>query len=327
MLKAIRSTIGASFIGLCTVFSGTSLAQNTYPTRPITIIVPFAPGGNLDVTARIVGAELSKILGQPVAVDNKAGAGGAIGHQALARANPDGYTLLTTANGSFAVTPRLQQGKRPFEAKEFAPIGMIGITPLVLEVHGTEKFKNFKEFLSYAKANPGQITVGHSGNGTTNHVAILQLEEAAGIKLNIVPYKGSGPALSDLLGGQIDAVVDQLPSSMSYLKSGKLSPLAVTTTQRAPDLPEVPTFVESGLKNFNVSTASGLLAPANTPAMVIEQLNKALNLALQNKDVAGRLISLGSAPTPMSSKEFGEFLMNEDAKAEALVKRGVLVAE
>ncbi len=327
MHKKIRSAIGVGLVGLSTFLSGTTLAQNSYPTRPITIIVPFAPGGNLDVTARIVGAELSKVLGQPVTVDNKAGAGGAIGHQALARANPDGYTLLTTANGSFAVTPRLQQGKRPFEAREFAPVGMIGITPLVLEVRGTEKYKNFKEFLSYAKANPGKITVGHSGNGTTNHVAILQLEEAAGIKLNIVPYKGSGPALSDLLGGQIDAVVDQLPSSMSYLKSGKLSPLAITTTQRAPDLPETPTFVESGLKNFDVSTASGLLAPANTPAAVVEQLNQALNQALQNKEVAARLVSLGSAPSPMTSKEFGAFLMNEDAKAEALVKRGVLVAE
>ena len=327
MHKQIRTAIGIGLLGLSTFLSGTTLAQNSYPSRPITIIVPFAPGGNLDVTARIVSAELSKILGQPVTVDNKAGAGGAIGHQALARANPDGYTLLTTANGSFAVTPRLQQVKRPFEAREFAPIGMIGITPLVLEVRGTEKYKNFKEFLSYAKANPGKVTVGHSGNGTTNHVAILQLEEAAGIKLNIVPYKGSGPALSDLLGGQIDAVVDQLPSSMSYLKSGKLSPLAVTTTQRAPDLPEIPTFVESGLKNFDVSTASGLLAPANTPAAVVEQLNQALNQALQNKEVAGRLVSLGSAPSPMTSKEFGAFLMSEDAKAEALVKRGVLVAE
>ena len=327
MRIAIRSAIGAGFIGLSTFLSGSALAQTAYPSRPITIIVPFAPGGNLDVTTRIVGAELSKILGQPIAVENKAGAGGAIGHQALARSNPDGYTLLTTANGSFTVTPRLQQGKRPFEAKEFAPIGMIGITPQVLEVRGTEKFKNFNDFLSYAKANPGKVSVGHSGNGTTNHISLLQLEEAAGIKLNIVPYKGSGPALSDLLGGQIDAVVDQLPSSMSYLKSGKLSPLAVTTAKRAPDLPEVSTFVEFGLKNFDVSTASGLLAPANTPTVVIEQLNKALNQALQNKDVADRLIGLGSVPTPMSSKQFSEFLMSEDAKAEALEKRGVLVVE
>lgn len=327
MLRAIRSAMGATLIGACAFFSATAPAQNAYPARPITIIVPFAPGGNLDVTTRIVGAELSKILGQPVAVDNKAGAGGAIGHQALARANPDGYTLLTTANGSFTVTPRLQKGKRPFESKEFAPIGMIGITPQVLEVRGTEKFKTFNDFLAYAKANPGKVTVGHSGNGTTNHISLLQLEEAAGIKLNIVPYKGSGPALSDLLGGQIDAVVDQLPSSMSYLKSGKLSPLAVTTIQRAPDLPEVPTFAEFGLKNFDVSTASGLLAPANTPASVIEQLNKALNQALGNKDVADRLIGLGSVPTPMSSKQFSEFLKSEDAKAEALEKRGVLVAE
>lgn len=317
----------AGAIALLTTLSAFPHAQEAYPTKAITMVVPFAPGGNLDVTARIVGSEMSRILGQPVTVDNRAGAGGAIGHQAVARANPDGYTLVVTANGSYAITPRLRSGTRPFVPTEFAPVGMMGVTPLVLEVKASGKFRNFREFVDYAKANPGKVTVGHSGNGTTNHVAILQLEDAAGIKLNIVPYKGSNPALSDLLGGQIDAVVDQLPSSMNHLRAGSLVALAITTPQRAVDLPDVPTLAESGLAGFDVSTASGLLAPAKTPAPVIEKLNKALNEALRNKDVESRLLGLGSQPTPMTIAQFRDFLASEDAKAEGLFQRGVLSAE
>jgi len=324
---SLRSMAGAAVLGLLATSSGSGHAQEGYPNKPITVIVPFAPGGNLDVTARIVLAQMSQHLGQPITVDNRAGAGGVIGHQAVARANPDGYTLVATANGSFTITPRLRPGVRPFEPGEFAPIGMIGVTPLVLEVTAPAKFKDFREFVAYAKANPGKISMGSAGNGTTNHLAILQLEEAAGIKLNVVPYKGSNPALSDLLGGQIDAMIDQLPSSLNYLRVAKLVPLAVTTAQRSSDLPDVPTFAESGIANFDVSTASGLLAPANTPPPVIEKLNKALNQALRNKDVQSRLLGLGSQPAPMSVGQFRDFLMGEDAKAETLLKRGLLTAE
>ena len=326
-MRLMRSMLGAAVLGLMASWSGIGYAQEGYPNKPITVIVPFAPGGNLDVTARIVLAQVSQILGQPITVENRAGAGGVIGHQAVARATPDGYALVATANGSFTITPRLHPGSRPFEPGEFAPIGMIGVTPLVLEVRAPAKFRDFSEFVAYAKANPGKISMGSAGNGTTNHLAILQLEEAAGIKLNIVPYKGSNPALSDLLGGQIDAMIDQLPSSLNYLRGGKFVALAVTTAKRTSDLPEVPTFVESGISNFDVSTASGLLAPANTPSPIIDKLNKALNQALQNKDVQGRLLGMGSQPTPMSVDQFRDFLMGEDAKAEALFKRGVLRAE
>lgn len=323
-MRAIRLLFSVSCVGLFALSSISAQAQDKYPSKPISVIVPFAPGGNLDVSTRIVTSEMSKILGQTITVDNRAGAGGAIGHQALARSNPDGYTLLTTANGSFAVTPKLRSGSRPFEPKQFAPIGMIGVTPLVIDVQAGGKFKSLNDFLAYAKKNPGKLTVGHAGNGTTNHVAILQLEAAAGIKLNVVPYKGSNPALSDLLGGQIDAVVDQLPSSMPHLRSGKLIALAVTTPKRAPDLPNVPTLAESGLKNFDVSTATGLLAPANTPTQIIEQLNLALNQALKEPEVQKRLLGLGSQPTPMTRAQFAAFLSSEDAKAEELVKRGLL---
>lgn len=326
-MNKFKSVLSAALLGLTTVTTHIALAQENYPNKPITIVVPFAPGGNLDVSARIVTPEMSKILGQSIIIENKAGAGGAIGHQAIARANPDGYTLVTTANGSFTVTPRLQAGKRPFTANEFAPVGMIGVTPCVLEVPANSKFKNLQEFIKYAKENPGKVTVGHSGNGTTNHLAILLFEEAAGIKLNVIPYKGSAPALSDLLGNQIDAVVDQLPSSLNHLRGGKLKAIAITVPKRSPDLPDVPTLDESGFKGFDVATASGFLAPTNTPPHVIAKLNQALNQSLANKEVQERLLGLGSQPSPMTSQQFTDFLLREDANAEALFNRGTLKAE
>lgn len=220
-------------------------AQERYPAQPITVIVPFAAGGNLDVTTRLLTAAMSKTLGQPFVVDNRLGAGGVIGHVAGARASANGYTLTSTANGSFVVTPRLQPGKRAFDMADFKPIGAFGVTPLVLEVQASSRFKTVGEFLAYAKANPEKVSVGHAGNGTTNHVAILQLQQITGARFTVVPYKGSGPALTDLLGGTLDAVVDQLPSSLSHLRADKLRALAVTTPTRAADLPKVPTLAES----------------------------------------------------------------------------------
>ncbi len=301
-------------------------AQGAFPGQPITVVVPFAAGGNLDVMARVVGVPMGKALGQPIIIDNRAGAGGAIGHEYTARAEPNGYTLVCTANGSFAVTPRLMP-KRPFQASDFAPIGMIGVTPLVLEVPAASRFKDFADMLAYAKANPGKVSIAHSGNGTTNHIAILRMQEATGAQFTIVPYKGSGPALNDLLGSQVDAMVDQLPSSLAHLKAEKLRPLAVTTAARAPDLPNTPTLAELGLAKFDVSTAAGLLAPAKTPAAVVEQLNKALNGALADADVQKRLRELGTVPMPMTAAKFRAFLMDEDAKAEAMFKSGAIKAE
>lgn len=323
-LRTALSTAALPALGAFHVSAAS--AQDKYPSQPITVIVPFAPGGNIDIIARAVSVPMGQNLKQSVILDNRAGAGGVIGHELAARATPNGYTLVASANGSYAVTPRLIPGRRPFTAADFVGIGMIAVTPLVLEVPAGSPHKTFKDFIAYAKANPGKVSVAHSGNGTTNHVALLRMQEALGIKLNIVPYKGSAPALNDLLGNQVDAMVDQLPSSLPHLRSNKLRALAVTTKSRAPDLPDVATLAELGAANFDISTSAGLLAPAKTPPEIVAQLNKALNAALSDKDVQARIRQMGSVPTPMSVADFQAYLKDEDRKAESLVASGALKA-
>ena len=302
------------------------VAAQVYPNKTITVIVPYAPGGNLDVIARLVAQGMSKNLGQSLVIDNKPGAGGILGHQIGARANPDGYTITTTANGSFAISPRLQ-AKMPFKSSDFIPVGTISVTPLVLEVNPNGRFKTINELLAYAKANPQKISIGHSGNGTTNHVAILMLQELAKVKFNIIPYKGSAPAITDLLANQIDAVIDQLPSSMSNLSAGKLRALAVTTADRVEDLATIPTFAESGFKGFEVTTTTGFLVPANTPESVVSTLNKSLNLALQQPEIQKKMRELNSEALQSTPAQFKQYLSKEEVKAEALVKRGLLKEE
>lgn len=298
-------------------------AQAKFPSKPITIIVPFAPGGNLDVITRLIGPAMSRHLGQPIVIENKAGAGGLVGLQHVARAAADGYTLAITANGSYAITPKLQK-KPPITSADFFPVGSVAITPMVIEVNANSPIKDFKDFISYAKANPGKLSIGHAGNGTTNHAAILQLEQAANVKFNIIPYKGSGLAITDLLAGQIDAVIDQLPSSFPHIQSGKFRPLALTTSERSSDLPNVPTISELGMKGFNSSTTAGLVMPAQTPENIVLILNKALNTALDDPEVKKRLKALGSDVKPSTPSEFKAFLDQEEALTDSLIKSGLL---
>lgn len=315
--------IKSIFIFLAMIGMTGASAQVKYPSKPITIIVPFAPGGNLDVISRLIGPVMSRHLGQSIVIENKAGAGGLVGLQHVARAAPDGYTIAITANGSFAITPKLQK-KPPITSADFFPVGSVAITPMVIEVNANSKIKDFKEFLVYAKANPGKLSIGHAGNGTTNHAAILKLEQAANVKFNIIPYKGSGLAITDLLAGQIDAVIDQLPSSFPHINSGKFRPLALTTNKRSSDLPNVPTISELGIKGFNASTTAGLVMPTQTPENIVLIFNKALNAALNDPEVKKRLKALGSDVKPSTPKEFKDFLNQEETKTDALIKSGLL---
>ncbi len=301
-------------------------AQGEFPTQVITIVVPFAAGGNLDVMTRMVATPMSKLLRQPVVIDNRAGAGGVIGHEFVSRAAPTGYTLVCTANGRFTVTPRMV-AKRQFQASDFVAIGGIGETPLVLEVPANSRFRDFASMIAFAKANPEKVSLAHPGNGTTNHIAILRLQQATGAKFAIIPYKGSALALNDLLGSQVEGMVDQLPSSLPHIRAQKLVPLAVTTSVRAADLPNVPTLAELGLEKFEVSTVTGLLAPAKTPAAIISILNQALNTALADTDVQKRLKDMGSMAISGTPTKFQEYLLSEDRAAEALVRNGALTPE
>jgi tripartite-type tricarboxylate transporter receptor subunit TctC len=303
--------------------AATVASAQSFPSRPVRIIVPFAPGGNLDVTARLIGESMSKTLGQPFVVENRAGAGGAVGQEVVARSNPDGYTLVAATTGTTIVSP-LMIPKPPYSLGDFAPIGIMAVTPLILEVPAASPYKDFKSYLAAVRANPGKVTIGHSGNGTTNHIAILELQDALKVQFNIVPYKGSGPALIDLVGGQIDSMMDQTSSSLPQVRAGKLRVLAVGTPQRLADLPDVPTLQEEGVKDFEASTPSALLAPAKTPPEVIRTLNDALNKALADPAVRAKLKQLGSEIRVTTPAELEAFMRGEEVKLKALHDQGVL---
>ena len=321
----MKLAIATGLAALLVLIPGAAPAES-YPTRPVKIVVPFAPGGNLDVTARLVAESMAKTLGQPFIVENRAGAGGALGSEAVAKSAPDGYTLVAGTTATTIVSPLLIANP-PYQLQSFAPVGLMAVTPLVLEVPASSPHQDFKSYLAYVRANPGKVTLGHSGNGTTNHIAILQLQDALKVSFNIVPYKGSGPALIDLMGGQIDSMVDQTSSSLPQIQAGKLRAIAVLTRVRVADLPLAPTMSEEGLQGFEAVTPSGLLAPAKTPPEVVQALNMALNKALADPAVKKRLGELGSEVRPMSAAEFERFLKDEETKLKALVKSGVLKGE
>jgi tripartite-type tricarboxylate transporter receptor subunit TctC len=318
----LPNSIAAALVSLASV---AAMAQ-AYPHKPVKIVVPFAPGGNLDVTARLVAESMAKQLGQPFIIENRAGAGGALGQEAVAKSPPDGYTLVAGTTGTTIVSPLLI-ATPPYSLKDFAPVGVMAVTPLLVEVPVNSPYKDFRSYLAQVKANPGKVTIGHSGNGTTNHIAILQLQDALKVQFNIVPYKGSGPALIDLVGGQIESMMDQTSSSLPQIKGGKLRALAVGTRTRIADLPLVPTLQEEGVKDFEAATPSGLLAPAKTPPEIIRTLNAALNRALADPVIRQKLADLGSEVHPMSAEQFDRFMKDEERKLRALHAAGVLKAE
>jgi tripartite-type tricarboxylate transporter receptor subunit TctC len=294
-----------------------------YPARPIKVIVPFAPGGNIDVTTRILADAMSRELKQPLVVENRAGAGGTLGADVVAKAEPDGYTILASATGAIVVNPLLNPST-PYRMENFTAIGMAAVTPLVVEVAAGSRFRDFASYAAFARANPGKLTIGHSGNGTSNHLTILLMQQAMQAEFNVIPYKGSGPAVVDLLAGQLDSIVDQLPSSLPNIRAGKFRALAISSKTRSKDLPDVPTLAEEGLKDFDVVTSSGLLAPAKTPHAVIETLNAALNHALADPAVVKKLADLGSEAKPGTPQQFEQLLHSENERLQPLAKAGLL---
>ena len=303
---------------------GAAKAQD-YPSRPVTLVVPFAPGGNLDVVARILAPALEKALGQPVIVDNRAGAGGTIGASYVARAETSGHTLLVTTPNAIVVLPKMN--KTPYKLESFQAVGLAATTALVVVVKANSQFKDVASLLAFARANPGKVAAGHAGPGTTNHMALMEFEAAAKVKFNAVPYKGSAPALVDLMGGQTDFVVDQLTGSASYIQAGTLRALAVMSAERDTALPKVSTLRESGLKDFSATTSTGLLAPAGTPPAVVETLNRSLRQALADERVIARLLTVGGVARASSALEFSQLLQREDGRAQLLADAGKLKAD
>lgn len=297
-----------------------------FPSKPVTIVVPFAPGGNTDIVARTVAVALGKVLGQSVIVDNRAGAGGSIGAMQVARAAPDGYTLLLCGAGVVVTVPEMV--KTSYSRSNFAPLGLVNKGSMVLLARKNEtRFKNFKELAAYARSGEGKLIAAHSGPGTPNHLALLQLETLLKTKFTIVSYKGSGPALIDLIGGQVDVHFDQVSSSLQHIKGGALQPLAVLGPTQDPSLPGVQTVAELGFGEIDGTTYVGVLAPSGTPKAVQDKLAAALAQAVKDPQTVNSARELGSVAYSSTPQEFARLLDAEYALASQATKDGRLKAD
>ena len=301
-----------------------AMAQTS--SKPITMLVPFAAGGNIDIVARIIAPALSKQLGQTIVVQNRPGGGGSVAAAEVARAQPDGSTLLITTPNPLVIVPKMVS--TTYSINSFESIGLISSTSLVFTTKaGNPKFKDMASFLAYARANPGKVSIGNAGIGTTNHIAIMQLQSIAKLDLNVVTYKGSGPAIIDLLGGQIDAMVDQLSSSIANIKGGRLTALSLLAPERDPLLPDTPSTKEVGLPTLDISTTLGLLAPAKTPEATVKHLGDALFKVLQDPAVKEQLLNVASIARPGPTNAFSVLLKREDKIAAELATAGKLKVE
>ena len=315
-LGSIASAVvlGAGLLG------GTSALAQAYPTKPVTIIVPFAAGGTTDILARIIGQALTAELGQSVVVDNRAGAGGNIGGQAAAKATPDGHTLFMGTVGTHAINASLYK-KMPFDpVKDFAPLTRVANVPNLLVANPAQPYKSVKDLIAYARANPGKVNFGSSGNGSSNHLSGELFKSLAKVDMQHVPYKGSAPAVTDLLGNQIGIMFDNMPSAIPHVRSGKLVPLAVTTAKRSPELPNVPTIAEAGVPGYEATSWFGMFAPAGTPAPVLAKLNAAIVKVLAQPDVKKKINEQGAEVYSETPEQFAAFIQAESVKWGKVVK-------
>ncbi len=298
-------------------------AADSFPQRPVTIVVPFTSGGAVDIVARTVAAGLSEQWSQSVVVENKAGAGGAIGIQSVARAKPDGYTLLLGSVGPVTVNPSL--GPVGYDvAKELAPVVLLAKTPAVLVTLPSAPVDDVAQFVKQAKAQPGGLNYGSAGTGNITHLVSEYFLSSAGLAANHIPYKGSAPAITDMLGGRLDFMFDVVPTAQPLIKSGKYKALAVTTIKRSDVLPDVPTLDELGYKGFDVSSWFSLMAPAGTPDAVIGQINAAVNEVLRSDASRERLAAIGAYSAGGTPEQLGEFVRSETARWKKLIdERGI----
>ena len=309
------------FVGIAALAASFAPAQaQNYPTRPITLVIPFAPGGSTTIVGRGIAEKMSELLGEKIVIDNRPGAGGTVGTRAVAKGEPEGYTLLLGYTGTLAIGPSLYKNVGYDPRKDFAPVGMIGNAPNSLVVNPDFPAKTLAELIAYAKASPGKLNFGSAGAGTASHITGEYFARAAGITLVHIPYKGTGPALTDLLGGHIPMAFAPIPASHSNVAAGKLRALAVTSPGRSGLLPDVPTIAESGFPGFDASLYYGLAAPAGTPRAVIDKLNKALREALASEEVKRQLGNDGTDITPGSPEDYAALIDRDEKKWAQLVK-------
>jgi len=323
MTRASATAIAAAVL-ICAV---TPAAAQTFPSRPIRMIVPFAPGGNVDINARAVAPGLGQLLGQQVIVDNRAGAGGTIGTDTVAKSAPDGYTLLMASSSIMTNGPAVYP-KLPYDiVRDFAPVGRVAVVPLVIIVHPSLPARNTGELIAIAKAQGGKLVFANAGVGTTNHLIAELLMIRTGARMTLIPYKGSAPALIDLVAGHVYGHVDQISSALPYIKAGRIRAIAVTTAKRAMALPEVPTLAESGVPGFDASTVTGVLAPARMPRDVVQKLNIALGQVLAQAAVKERFAAVGAEVQPSSSDELAAWIRDDLAVWVNVVKQAGIKLE
>ena len=304
---------------LCFALAGTAWAQ-PYPSRPIRVIVPFVPGGNVDITARTVAPALGDALGQPVVVENRPGAAGMVGAQAMMSSPADGYTLMMGSNSSLAVAPNLYPSWPYDPVKGIAPISNLAITPFVLVVKLGLPAQSLAEFVKLAKEKPGQLSMASGGNGSSNHLVGELFQMMTGLKLSHVPYKGTGAALVDLAGGQVDLLFDQASSTVPNVRGGKIRALAVASSSRQSALPDTPTFAEAGLRDFEIDNFTGLVGPAGMPADAVARVHAAAVKALATPQVRERFASLGVQPVGDTPEQFGALIREDLARWSRVIK-------
>ena len=316
--RSYRCAVLTALIAAVSAGAAPAAAQ-TYPSRPITLVVPFPPGGSATIIARIIADKMSEGLGQQIVVDNRGGAGGSIAARQVAKSAPDGATLLLAFTGTLAVSPLIFVNVGYDPRKDFAGIGLIGMAPSVLAVHPSVPARSVADLIGIAKAEPGKIQYGSPGIGTTNHLAGELLAAMTSIKITHIPYKGTGPAITDLLGGHIAMMFAPIPAAHGNVSAGALRALGVTSLKRSSLWPDIPTVAETGLPGFEVVQRSTLLAPAGTPRTIIERLNKELNDVLATDEVRRRLAVEGGEPVPGAPEEYAADIDREEKRWSKLV--------
>ena len=320
-MHAVSLKISAvMLLGLTVGATAVAQTADNYPNRSITMVVAFPAAGTTDILARLIGQKLTDKFKQTVVVENRPGAGGNIGTAFVAKAAPDGYTIMMGTIGTQSINPSLYK-KMPYDAaKDFVPITRAAMVPNLLVVNKDAPYNTLAEMMAYGKANPGKLTYGSSGNGTTLHLSGELFNLMSGSKITHIPYKGSTPAVADLMGGQISMIFDNMPSVIQQVKSGRLKALAVTSAQRNPQLPDIPTIQEVGVTGYEVWSWFGLLAPAATPKPIVDKLNASIVEIIKQPDVQAKIIELGAVPVPETSAEFGAFIEAETLKWAKVIK-------
>ncbi len=318
---------GTSALALTGWSAAPAFAQNGYPNKPIRLIVPFSPGGVTDTSGRIVADFLGRKLGQQIVPDNRPGASGNIGSQAAATAAPDGYTLLLVLDGTFVINPHVYEKVNFNPVQDFEPVGKIGNSTIILVANPNVKAKTLKEVIALSKTEPGGLSYGTSGTGSITHIAGELLKQRTGANLTHVPYKGGGPAVADVLGGHIPLAFASAASVQAHLKSGKLKAIAVPSGKRSPQYPDIPTFAENGLADFDINSWVGVVAPAHVPKAIVERLNAELNAALRDAEVKEKLAVAGIDATPGTAESFGEVIRKELALYGPVVKTAGIKAQ